>query len=167
VLFVASCSSGKKASIAATATTTAAAPRILSACKVVDAADASQVFGQTAKLTTVNRPNGAVSVCAWGADSQKDPNDPRDIARKLEIDAYQGSQYYAEHSFAKPTRLPGIGDHAFVVVAPNILQGQVEKNGSVISLTYSLTAPFIRPSPTLSSHVNAFTGLMRAAAARM
>jgi hypothetical protein len=165
-LLVAGCSSGGKKSSGTIPSTGPARP-LLNACAVVPASDATAMFGRPAKTTTVNHPTGAVSVCAWTADSLADPNDPRDITYKIETYAYQGLQYYGVHDFAAPTRLQGVGDRAYIVTAPNILQGQVEKNGNVISISYSVTAPFVRPSPKASAQLAQFTALLRAAAARM
>jgi hypothetical protein len=165
-LSVASCSSGGKKAGAPTSTT-AGAVHLVSACAAVPQADATTLFGRQAKTTTVNRPTGAVSVCGWTADSLADPNDPRDITYKVEVYTYQGTQYYGEHDFAKPTRLRGIGDRAFVVSAPDILQAQVEDNGNVVSLVYTVVAPFVRPAPKATAQLAKFEALLRAAAARM
>jgi hypothetical protein len=150
-----------------TAPPTTGASRLLSACRVVPEADATEIFGRHAKLTSVTRPSGAVSSCGWTADSLADTNDPRDISYKLELYGYQGAQFYGEHKFVKPNRLPGIGDQAFMIAAPSILQAQIEKNGNVLSVAYSVTAPFVRPTPRASAQRAQFIALLRAAAARM
>jgi hypothetical protein len=119
-------------------------------------------------MTTANHPTGAVSVCGWNANSKSDPKALDNVVYKVEAYAYTGAQYYSESNFARPERLTGIGDHAFVLVGNAVIQGQAERNGNVVSVTYSVNAPYAGSQRALvATQKPLFVALLRTAAARL
>ena len=167
-VLAAGCSDGTNARAASSDSATTGTRKALWACGLVTQADATQLFGRAAQMTTVNHPTGAVSVCGWKADSMSDPTALGNIGYKVEAYAYDGAQYYVESSLARPERLTGIGDRAFIVVGSAVIQGQAEWHGHVASVTYSVTAPYERARQSLvGAQKRLFIALLRTAAARL
>ncbi|MGQ0825041.1 MAG: hypothetical protein ACT4OX_08460 [Actinomycetota bacterium] len=108
------------------------------ACAVLTQDDAEALFGVAAQLDDDSVPVGLGSSCVW---ENADADELGSVGHLVQLQLYEGDQFYSESVYPDAEPLDGLGDRAFIVGGPSSLAGPTigfQKGNTVGLFSYTV-----------------------------